>query len=71
MVLFLFPNLGGPMITQTGIPFVMTVEINGQEFDLTEGINGNSGIKLPPGMTRLKIKSDGIVAFHYSHEVMG
>lgn len=52
-------------------PSVMTVEINGQEFDLAEGINGNSGIKLPPGMTRLKIKGDGIVAFHYSNEVMG
>lgn len=53
------------------VPTVMTVEIDGVEYDLIDGINTNSGIKLPPGMTRLKVKGDGTVAFNFSHEVMG
>lgn len=53
------------------IPTAMTVELNSIEYELASGINDNSGIKLVPGINRLKIKGDGIISFHFRHEVMG
>lgn len=53
------------------IPTAMTIEMNGATVDLAKGINDNSGIKLAPGMNRLRIKGDGVISFHFRNEVMG
>lgn len=52
-------------------PTVMTVEIDGAKYDLVEGINDNSGIKLPVGVTKLKVTGNGTISFHFHKEVMG
>lgn len=52
-------------------PTVMTVEIDGVTYDLVEGLNDNSGIKLPVGVTKLKVTGNGTISFHFSKEVMG
>ena len=52
-------------------PTVMTVEIDGVTYDLVEGLNDNSGIKLPVGVTKLKVTGSGTISFHFSKEVMG
>ena len=52
-------------------PTVMMVEIDGVTYDLVEGLNDNSGIKLPVGVTKLKVKGNGTISFHFSKEVMG
>ena len=52
-------------------PSVMTVEIDGAKYDLVEGINDNSGIKLPVGVTKLKVTGNGTISFHFHKEVMG
>ena len=52
-------------------PTVMTVEIDGVTYDLVEGLNDNSGIKLPVGVTKLKVIGNGTISFHFSKEVMG
>ena len=49
----------------------MTVEIDGAKYDLVEGINDNSGIKLPVGVTKLKVTGNGTISFHFHKEVMG
>ena len=52
-------------------PTVMTVEIDGVTYDLVEGLNDNSGIKLPVGVTKLKGTGNGTISFHSHKEVMG
>ena len=52
-------------------PTVMTVEIDGVTYDLVEGLNDNSGIKLPVGVTKLKVIGNGTISFHSHKEVMG
>ena len=52
-------------------PTVMTVEIDGVTYDLVEGLNDNSGIKLPVGVTKLKVTGNGTISFHSHKEVMG
>ena len=52
-------------------PTVMTVEIDGVTYDLVEGLNDNSGIKLPVGVTKLKVTGNGTINFHSHKEVMG
>ena len=52
-------------------PTVMTVEIDGVTYELVEGLNDNSGIKLPVGVTKLKVTGNGTISFHFSKEVMG
>ena len=53
------------------IPAVMTAEINGVVYELAEGLNDNSGIKLPVGVTKLKVTGNGTISFHSHKEVMG
>ena len=52
-------------------PTVMTAEINGEVYNLTEGLNDNSGLKLPVGVNKIKLVGNGIVSFHFNKEVMG
>ena len=52
-------------------PTVMTAEINGVVYELTEGLNDNSGLKLPVGVNKIKLVGDGTVSFHFNKEVMG
>ena len=52
-------------------PTVMTAEINGVVYDLTEGLNDNSGLKLPVGVNKIKLVGNGTVSFHFHKEVMG
>ena len=52
-------------------PAVMTVEIDGVTYDLVEGLNDNSGVKLPVGVTKLKVTGNGTISFHSHKEVMG
>ena len=52
-------------------PTVMKVEIDGVVYDLVEGINDNTGIKLPVGVTKVKIIGNGTISFHFNKEVMG
>jgi len=62
-------DVNGEIIETT--PTVMTVEIDGVTYDLVEGLNDNSGIKLPVGVTKLKVTGNGTISFHFSKEVMG
>ena len=62
-------DVDGEIIETT--PTVMTVEIDGVTYDLVEGLNDNSGIKLPVGVTELKVTGNGTISFHFSKEVMG
>ena len=52
-------------------PTVMTAEINGEVYNLTEGLNDNSGLKLPVGVNKIKLVGNGTVSFHFNKEVMG
>lgn len=52
-------------------PTVMTAEINGVVYNLTEGLNDNSGLKLPVGVNKIKLVGNGTVSFHFNKEVMG
>ena len=52
-------------------PAVMTAEINGVVYKLTEGLNDNSGLKLPVGVNKIKLVGNGTVSFHFNKEVMG
>ena len=52
-------------------PTVMTAEINGEVYNLTEGLNDNSGLKLPVGVNKIKLVGNGTVSFHFHKEVMG
>ena len=52
-------------------PAVMTAEINGVVYELTEGLNDNSGLKLPVGVNKIKLVGNGTVSFHFNKEVMG
>ena len=52
-------------------PSVMTAEINGVVYELTEGLNDNSGLKLPVGVNEIKLVGNGTVSFHFHKEVMG
>ena len=52
-------------------PTVMTAEINGVVYNLTDGINDNSGLKLPVGVNKIKLVGNGTVSFHFNKEVMG
>ena len=52
-------------------PTVMTAEINGVVYNLTEGLNDNSGLKLPVGVNKIKLVGNGTVSFHFHKEVMG
>ena len=52
-------------------PTVMTAEINGVVYELTEGLNDNSGLKLPVGVNKIKLVGNGTVSFHFNKEVMG
>ena len=60
----------GDEITEV-IPTVMTAEINGVVYNLTEGLNDNSGLKLPVGVNKIKLVGNGTVSFHFNKEVMG
>ena len=60
----------GDEITEV-TPVVMTAEINGVEYELTEGLNDNSGLKLPVGVSKIKLVGNGTVSFHFNKEVMG
>ena len=44
-------------------PTVMTAEINGEVYNLTEGLNDNSGLKLPVGVNKIKLVGNGTVSF--------
>ena len=52
-------------------PTVMTAEINGVVYNLTNGLNDNSGLKLPVGVNKIKLVGNGTVSFHFNKEVMG
>lgn len=52
-------------------PVAMTVELNGVEYDLQDGMNAYSRVKLAPGKNHIKVKGNGTIAFHFNHEVMG
>lgn len=52
-------------------PTVMTAEINGVVYNLTEGLNDNSGLKLPIGVNKIKLVGNGTISFHFHKEVMG
>ena len=52
-------------------PAVMTAEINGVVYELAEGLNDNSGFKLPVGVNKIKLVGNGTVSFHFHKEVMG
>lgn len=52
-------------------PVVMTAEINGVVYNLTNGLNDNSGLKLPVGVNKIKLVGNGTVSFHFNKEVMG
>ena len=52
-------------------PTVMTAEINGVVYNLTKGLNDNSGLKLPVGVNKIKLVGNGTVSFHFHKEVMG
>ena len=52
-------------------PTVMKVEIDGVVYNLVEGINDNTGIKLPVGVTKVKLIGKGTISFHSHKEVMG
>ena len=52
-------------------PTVMKVEIDGVVYNLVEGINDNTGIKLPVGVTKVKLIGNGTISFHSHKEVMG
>ena len=52
-------------------PAVMTAEINGVVYELTDGLNDNSGLKLPVGVNKIKLVGNGTVSFHFNKEVMG
>lgn len=60
----------GDEITEV-TPVVMTAEINGVVYELTEGLNDNSGLKLPVGVNKIKLVGNGTVSFHFNKEVMG
>ena len=62
-------DVDGEIIEST--PTVMTVEIDGETYDLVEGLNDNTGIKLPVGVTKVKLIGKGTVSFHSHKEVMG
>ena len=62
-------DVGGEIVET--IPAVMTAEINGVVYELAEGLNDNSGIKLPVGVTKLKVTGNGTISFHSHKEVMG
>ena len=52
-------------------PAVMTAEINGVVYNLANGMNDNSGLKLPVGVNKIKIVGNGTISFHFNKEVMG
>lgn len=52
-------------------PAVMTAEINGVVYNLANGLNDNSGLKLPVGVNKIKIVGNGTISFHFNKEVMG
>ena len=52
-------------------PTVMTAEINGVVYNLANGLNDNSGLKLPVGVNKIKIVGNGTISFHFNKEVMG
>ena len=52
-------------------PAIMTAEINGVVYELTEGLNDNSGLKLPVGVNKIKLVGNGTASFHFHKEVMG
>src|SRR5699024_9760976 len=52
-------------------PTVMTEEINGVVYNLTEEMNDNSGRKLPVWVNKIKLVGNGAVSFHFHKEVMG
>ena len=52
-------------------PTVMTAEINGVVYNLANGLNDNSGLKLPVGVNKIKLVGNGTVSFHFNKEVMG
>lgn len=62
-------DVDGEIVETT--PTVMTVEVDGVTYDLVEGLNDNSGIKLPVGVTKLKVTGNGTISFHSHKEVMG
>ena len=62
-------DVDGEIVETT--PTVMRVEIDGVVYNLVEGINDNSGIKLPVGVTKVKLIGNGTVSFHSHKEVMG
>ena len=52
-------------------PAVMTAEINGVVYNLANGMNDDSGLKLPVGVNKIKIVGNGTISFHFNKEVMG
>lgn len=52
-------------------PTVMTAEVGGVVYELANGLNDNTGLKLPVGVTKIKLKGKGTISFHFHKEVMG